>query len=158
MRTPACNWEWHVVNPESTNRLGRPVGYALVPEGLPALLADEQSSISVRAAFARHHLWVTRYADDERYPAGQLVNQHPGGVGLPAWTTADRHIDGEDIVLWHTFGLTHWPRPEGWPVMRVDSTGFTLKPIGFFDRSPTLDVPPSGGGKHCDSKAGPPVT
>ncbi|MBD3003818.1 primary-amine oxidase [Streptomyces sp. 5-10] len=154
---PARNREWHVVNPESTNRLGRPVGYALVPEGLPTLLADEQSSISARAAFARHHLWVTRYADDERYPAGHLVNQHPGGAGLPAWTTADRDIDGEDIVLWHTFGLTHWPRPEDWPIMPVDSTGFTLKPIGFFDRNPTLDVPPSGGGKHCDSKAGPPV-
>ena len=31
--------------------------------------------------------------------------------------------------------------------MPVDYTGFKLKPDGFFDRNPTLDVPASGG--HC---------
>ena len=40
------------------------------------------------------------------------MNQHPGGAGLPAFTAGDRSIDGEDIVVWHTFGLTHFPRPE----------------------------------------------
>lgn len=28
--------------------------------------------------------------------------------------------------------------------MPVDRTGFVLKPFGFFDRNPALDVPPSG--------------
>jgi primary-amine oxidase len=60
---------------------------------------------------------------------------------------ADRPIDGEDIVVWHTFGTTHFPRTEDWPVMPVDHTGFTLKPVGFFDRNPTLDVPASP--EHC---------
>jgi primary-amine oxidase len=46
-------------------------------------------------------------------------------------------------VVWHTFGLTHFPRTEDWPIMPVDRTGFTLKPTGFFDRNPTLDVPAS---------------
>ena len=96
----------------------------------------------------------------ERYSAGDLVNQHPGGAGLPAYTAQDRTLDGEDVVLWHTFGLTHFPRPEDWPVMAVDSCGFTLKPSGFFDRNPTLNVPAStsrhcvdsrtrGGDEHC---------
>ncbi|MCA2224955.1 primary-amine oxidase [Nonomuraea aurantiaca] len=137
---------WHVVNPEVTNRLGEPVGYALHPEGLPTLLAHENSSIRARAEFATSHLWVTRYHPRERYPAGDLVNQHPGGAGLPAYTAADRDIDGQDIVLWHTFGLTHFPRTEDWPIMPVDTCGFTLKPVGFFDRNPTLDVPPSSQG------------
>jgi Copper amine oxidase, enzyme domain len=39
-------------------------------------------------------------------------------------------------------------RTEDWPVMPVDRMGFTLKPHGFFDRNPTLDVPPSTAG-HC---------
>lgn len=134
---------WHVVNPAVTNRLGEPVGYALYPEGKPTLLAQEGSSIRARAEFATRHLWVTRYHPDERYPAGDLVTQHPGGAGLPAYTAADRDIDGQDLVLWHTFGLTHFPRPEDWPVMPVDTCGFVLKPVGFFDRNPTLDVPPS---------------
>ncbi|WP_433474518.1 primary-amine oxidase [Spirillospora sp. CA-142024] len=139
---------WHVVNPSSRNRLGRPVAYALYPEGEPTLLAAPGSSIRRRAAFATRHLWVTRYDQAERYPAGPLVNQHPGGDGLPRYTAHDRDIDGQDIVLWHTFGLTHFPRTEDWPVMPVDTCGFTLKPVGFFDRNPTLDVPPGTAG-HC---------
>jgi primary-amine oxidase len=139
---------WQVINPDVRNRFGRPVGYALYPEGLPTLLADESSSIHQRAAFATKHLWVTAYDPAERYSAGDFVNQHPGGGGLPTWTAADRSVDGADVVLWHTFGLTHFPRPEDWPVMPVDYAGFTLKPIGFFDRNPTLDVPPSSNG-HC---------
>ncbi|MCF6468655.1 primary-amine oxidase [Nonomuraea sp. MG754425] len=134
---------WHVVNPEVRNRLGRPVGYALHAEGRPTLMAAPGSSIHRRAEFATSHLWVTRYHPAERYPAGDLVNQHPGGAGLPAYTRADRDIDGQDIVLWHTFGLTHFPRTEDWPIMPVDTCGFVLKPVGFFDRNPTLDVPPS---------------
>ncbi len=139
---------WHVVNPAVANRLGRPVGYALHPEGKPTLLAGEGSSIRSRAAFATRHLWVTRYDPAERYSAGELVNQHPGGAGLPRYVEADRDIDTQDIVLWHTFGLTHFPRPEDWPVMPVDTCGFTLRPVGFFDRNPTLDVPPTTAG-HC---------
>ncbi|MFI7228187.1 primary-amine oxidase [Nonomuraea angiospora] len=140
---------WHVVNPGVRNRLGRPVGYALHPEGKPALLAHPESSIGRRAEFATRHLWVTRYHPAERYPAGDLVNQHPGGAGLPTYTRADRDIDGQDIVLWHTFGLTHFPRTEDWPIMPVDTCGFVLKPVGFFDRNPTLDVPPSAAERSC---------
>ena len=141
MAAPELGRVWRVSNPHSRNRLGQPVGYLLVPEGRPVLLADPSSSIARRAAFATRHLWVTRYDAEERYPAGEHVNQHPGGAGLPAFVARDRPIDGEAIVLWHTLGSTHFPRPEDWPVMPVDHCGFTLKPAGFFDRNPTLDVP-----------------
>uniref|UniRef100_A0AAU2A6G9 Amine oxidase n=1 Tax=Streptomyces sp. NBC_00093 TaxID=2975649 RepID=A0AAU2A6G9_9ACTN len=144
---------WHISNPGSLNRLGHPVAYALLPEGKPALLADPASSVAARAAFATKHLWVTRYDPAERYPAGDFVNQHPGGAGLPAYAAADRDLDGDgngqDIVVWHTFGLTHAPRPEDWPIMPVDYTGFKLKPVGFFDRNPTLDVPPTPTAHAC---------
>ena len=145
---PSRGRVWRIVNPDRVNRLGQPVGYVLRPEGQPVLLADEDSSIARRAAFATRHLWVTRYAPAERYPAGELVNQHQGGAGLPAFVARDRPIDGADIVLWHTFGTTHFPRTEDWPVMPVEYCGFTLKPSGFFDRNPTLDVP-AGFASHC---------
>jgi len=141
---------WHVTNPTKQNRLGQDVGYALYPEGQPVLLADPSSSIAQRAAFATKHLWVTKYDPAERYSAGQFVNQHPGGAGLPAFTAGDRDIDGEDIVVWHTFGLTHFPRPEDWPVMPVDYAGFKLKPQGFFDRNPALNVPAAPRAHCCD--------
>lgn len=144
---------WIVESTESTNRLGRPVGYKLHPEGLPTLLAAEGSSIHKRATFASKALWVSQYHEDERYPTGDFPNQHAGGAGLPEWTAADRSVDGEDLVVWHSFGLTHFPRVEDWPIMPVDVTGFTLRPEGFFDRSPVLDVPAPRKG-HCSTDAG----
>jgi len=140
---------WRIISTERANRFGRPTSYTLYPESAPTLLADPDSPLARRAGFAANHLWVTRYDPDQRWPAGDFVNQHPGGAGLPAFTAADRDIDGHDIVVWHTFGPTHVPRPEDWPVMPVARCGFTLKPTGFFDRNPTLDVPPSA--PHCTS-------
>ncbi|NUR06858.1 MAG: primary-amine oxidase [Nocardioidaceae bacterium] len=142
---------WQVSNPGRTNHLGHPVAYALHPEGLPTLLADPASSIARRAAFTTRHLWVTAQDDDQRYPAGQYVNQNPGNTGIDTWVRADRDIDGTDIVLWHTFGLTHFPRPEDWPIMPVDHTGFVMKPVGFFDRNPALDVPEPAS-RHCHTE------
>ncbi|MEH3075481.1 MAG: primary-amine oxidase [Quadrisphaera sp.] len=144
---------WVVTNPSVTNRLGEPVGYALHPQASPALLADPSSVVASRAAFSTKHLWVTPHDPAQRYAAGDLVNQHPGGAGLPAYTAADRSVEDTDVVLWHTFGLTHFPRPEDWPVMPTDYTGFQLKPHGFFDRNPALGVPAvlTSSNGHCSS-------
>jgi primary-amine oxidase len=139
---------WRVVSTSSSNRFGKPVAFTLHPEPSPALLADPASSLAARAGFATRALWVTRYDPAQRYPAGDFVNQSPGGGGLPAYIAADRDIDGQDIVVWHTFGPTHVVRTEDWPVMPASRTGFMLRPTGFFDRNPTLDVPASGG-HHC---------
>ena len=136
---------WRVVSTSRTNRFGRPTAYTLYPEAAPVLLADPAAPVSARAGFATNHLWVTRYDPAHRYPAGDFVNQNPGGAGLPAFIADDKDIDGADIVVWHTFGPTHFPRPEDWPVMPVARCGFVLKPAGFFDRNPTLDVPSRGG-------------
>jgi primary-amine oxidase len=132
---------WHITNTEKTNYLGGATGYVLMPEASPTLMADPASSIAKRAAFTQNHLFVTKYDPAERYPAGDFVHQNPGGDGLPRFMAADRDLDGEDIVLWHTFGPTHFPRLEDWPVMPTDHAKFTLKPYGFFARNPTLNVP-----------------
>ncbi|MGY4711545.1 primary-amine oxidase [Mycolicibacterium sp. CBM1] len=144
---------WRIINPGKHNQLNKPVGYTLHPEGNPLLLAADNSSIARRATFATRHLWVTPFERSERYPTGDFVNQHPGGAGLPTYTANDRSIDNTDIVVWHTFGLTHAPRLEDWPIMPVDYTGFTLKPDGFFDRNPTLDVP-GAPDSHCGTAHG----
>jgi primary-amine oxidase len=138
---------WKIVNPKRHNRLGQPVGYKLVPGATPTLLAHPDSSIAQRAGFARHNLWVTPYASDERRAAGEYPNQHAGGDGLPRWTAADRPIADTDIVVWHSFGVTHVVRPEDWPVMPVEYAGFLMAPVGFFERNPALDVPAGNG--HC---------
>ena len=90
----------------------------------------------------RHHLWVTQHADGELHAAGDYPNQHPGGDGLPAFTAGNRSLENTDVVLWFTCGSNHVARPEDWPVMPVEHAGFHLRPVGFFDRNPALDVPP----------------
>ncbi|MCI9889816.1 primary-amine oxidase [Micrococcales bacterium 31B] len=145
---------WVISNPEVKNRLGEPVGYTLHPMGNPTLLADPESSVARRAAFATKDLWVTQFDEAERYPTGDFVNQHAGHAGLPTYIRANRPLDGADLVVWHTFGLTHFPRVEDWPIMPVDTIGFKLRPEGFFDRSPVLDVPaPARGACHTEAGA-----
>jgi primary-amine oxidase len=145
---PARSRTWRIANRSARNGVGEPTAYKLLPGSTPTLLARPTSSVGRRAAFASHNLWVTPYDPDERRAAGDYPNQHAGGAGLPAWTEHDRPIVDTDIVVWHSFGLTHIPRPEDWPVMPVEYTGFTLVPYGFFDRNPALDVPPSGDQCH----------
>ena len=142
------NRVWLVSNPSAKNRLGGSTGYVLYPEGRPVLLADSESDIYKRAEFASKNLWVTPYSPEENYPAGDFVNMHSGGAGMPAWRAGNRSVDDTDIVVWHTFGLTHFPRIEDWPVMPVDTAGFVLKPHGFFGRNPALDIPESTS-DHC---------
>jgi primary-amine oxidase len=145
----ACSRTWRIVNHERRNGVGEAVGYKLVPSSTPVLLAQPGSSVAKRAAFATKHLWVTRYDPTERYAAGRYPNQHAGGAGLPEFQRADRSLVDEDVVVWHTFGSTHVPRAEDWPVMPVERVGFTLKPVNFFDRNPSLDVPRTSPGSEC---------
>ncbi|HEY6624670.1 MAG TPA: primary-amine oxidase [Acidimicrobiales bacterium] len=144
---PGSSRYWKFVNPTVRNRLGEPVAYKLVPGSTPTLLAHPESSVGRRAGFAQHNLWVTPFAPQERRGAGDYPNQHAGGDGLPLWTAADRSLTDTDLVAWHTFGVTHVPRPEDWPVMPVEYCGFQLVPVGFFDANPALDLPPSP--SHC---------
>ncbi|VXB63463.1 primary-amine oxidase [Aeromicrobium sp. 9AM] len=132
---------WEVASSHRRNAVGKPTAYHLVPEGRSTLLAQPDSSVSSRARFATKHLWATAFDPSERFPAGDYPNAHAGGAGIPAWREQNRSLDGTDIVLWHVFGPTHVPRPEDWPIMPVDYSGFAFKPYGFLDRNPALDLP-----------------
>jgi primary-amine oxidase len=140
---------WKVVNDNVRNGLGTPVGYKLVPSGAFPPLLDPSSPAFRRAEVIGHTLWVTPYRPDERWPCGDFPNLSERDAGLPAWTAADRPIENTDVVLWYVFGIHHITRPEDWPVMPSDIVSFWLKPFGFFDRNPALDVPPSP--HECDT-------
>ena len=139
---PARSRTWLVESASSRNRLGNPVAYKLIPGYSPTMLAGAESAIRSRATFATRNLWVTPFDEHEMHAAGDYPYQHAGGDGLPKWTAKDRPIAETDVVMWHTFGATHIARPEDWPIMPVESVSFTLKPFGFFDRNPSLDLAP----------------
>jgi primary-amine oxidase len=133
---------WTVVNDAVRSSLGVPVGYKLIPAGSFPPLLDRSSPVLRQAGAIGHTLWVTPYRVDERWPCGDFPNLSDGDSGLPRWTAANRPIENTDVVLWYVFGIHHITRPEDWPVMPVDRVSFWLKPAGFFDRNPALDVPP----------------
>ncbi len=147
---------WLITNESETNYLGQKTSYKLIPGENVLPFAHDDASVIKRAGFMTKHLWVTPYDPAEMDAAGDYPNQHPGGAGLPAYTKANRSLDNTDLVVWYTFGHHHVPRPEDWPVMPVMYTGFSLKPVSFFDRNPALDVPPSshGNGHHCGGHNG----
>ena len=134
---------WRVVNPNVLNRMGEPVGYKFFPMDNAVPFASPDSWWRKRAGFVNHHIWVTPFDEAENYAAGDYPNQSRGGDGLAAWTEKDRPVENTDVVLWYTFGHTHVPRPEDYPVMPTAYIGFLLKPNGFFARNPANDVPPS---------------
>ncbi|CAK7246286.1 MAG: hypothetical protein STHCBS139747_007913 [Sporothrix thermara] len=137
---------------------GRPVGYAIHSGGpRQMLLAHPDSWHARRARYATKPFWVTRYRDGEIHAAGDYTYQSlPGedaaainaeAVPVPGdvstWAGRGDKIDDEDLVVWHSISLTHNPRPEDYPVMPVETMMVSLKPSGFFDKNPALDVPQS---------------
>jgi primary-amine oxidase len=142
---------WKITNPAQLNHVGTPVAYKLVPSASIPALIDPSSPVFRRAQAIGHTLWVTPFAADERWPCGEFVNQSETDSGLPVWTAANRSIENTDVVLWYVGGIHHVPRVEDWPVMPADIVSFWLKPAGFFDRNPALDVGPS---TSCGCPAG----
>ena len=138
---------WRIANDSASNPLGQPPAYVLSPGSTVSMMADERSAIGQRAQFARKQLWVTAYDPAQRYPAGDYPAQSEPGQGVPEWIAAERSLRDADVVLWVTVGVNHIVRPEEWPIAPAHRAGFKLRPWGFFDRNPALDVPAPS---HCD--------
>ncbi|KKY16021.1 putative peroxisomal copper amine oxidase [Phaeomoniella chlamydospora] len=139
---------WEMCNEGKLNPYSKkPVSYKLVSREVPDLLPKEGGLVWKRAGFARHAVHVTKYSDSELHPAGRHVPQTSGepSMGLPQWieSTATDNIANSDVVLWHTFGITHFPSPEDYPVMPAEPMTLLLRPRNFFIKNPCLDVPPS---------------
>lgn len=150
---------WEMCNENKLNPYSKkPVSYKLVSREVPALLPKKGSLVWKRAGFARHAVHVTKYSDEEKYPAGRHVPQTSGepSQGLPQWIEANatQDIANTDVVLWHTFGITHFPSPEDYPVMPAEPMTLLLRPRNFFVRNPCLDVPPSFARTPAEVSAG----
>ena len=140
---------WRITNPNVQNWVGTPVAYKLEAGSAVRPFTHPDSPSGKRGRFIQHQLWVTPFSPDERFPAGEFVNQSDGSDGLPAWTAKDRPIENTDIVVWHSFGLHHPTRPEDHPVQPCVVCGFKLMPSGFFDQNPVIDLPRESNKASC---------
>ena len=132
---------WMVMNKNQKNSLGMPTSYMLMPSANSIYYPNFQADSRQRGEFATHHFWATRYKANELYAAGDYPNQGKKGRGLPQYTADNESLDNEDLVVWYTYGVTHIPRPEEWPIMTVHPAGFKIMSWGFFDQNPVLNVP-----------------
>jgi len=133
---------WKVKNPSKVNATsGDPVAYKLVPMAHPPLLAQPDSVIGKKGYFASKQLWVTPHDDTQRFPSGDYVLGAKDCAGLKVYTKDDAPVSGKDPVMWYSFGVTHIVRPEDFPIMNVEVCGFQLKPAGFFEKNPCIDLP-----------------
>jgi len=140
-RNPQAQRYWKFESRERTNYMGKPTAYKLDPVNSITPYHDPEGPSGKRMGYIYNHLWATKCDAEQRYPAGEFVHGSDGSGGLPDWVKAGRVIDGEDIVVWHVFGLHHLPRLEDYPVQPCVRTGFRLMPSGFFDQNPNLDLP-----------------
>ncbi|KZV98915.1 hypothetical protein EXIGLDRAFT_669120 [Exidia glandulosa HHB12029] len=153
----ASDRRWKIVNRARKHYAsGQPVGFALhgVRGVASTLLARPDSLAARRAGFSRRTLWVVPDNEDKHgtsqrmWPAGRYVPQTRGEATdvVDVWargTPNEDKIADEDIVVFVTFGATHIPRPEDFPVMPAEHVILSLKPWSFFKQNPSLDVPAS---------------
>ncbi|KAK7548665.1 putative copper amine oxidase [Phyllosticta paracitricarpa] len=149
---PQNNRIFRIINSARKNGIsGKPVSYKFVPPPTQLLLADPQSTQSKRAKFAQHHVWVTKYKDNELYAGGRFTLQSTKEVGGVADAVArDESVENDDVVVWSVFGLTHNPRVEDWPVMPVEILQINLRPSDFFEGNPSIDVPSNKNGTSVE--------
>lgn len=83
---------------------------------------------------------------------GAVVILEEGCGEDKSWVHDRAVVRNEDIVVWHTFGLTHNPRVEDFPVMPAEIAQVHLRPYNFCLFNPTNDVPPSS---QLDNKSVP---
>lgn len=142
---PFANRCFKIVNEDVRNRIsGNPVGYKLIPQPCQLLIASKDSVVRKRARFAEHHIWVTQYRDGELWAGGKWTNQSlVEKDGVFDYASRNDDVQKRDLVLWHTFGMTHNPRVEDFPVMPVEISTISFKPADFFERNPAIDVPQS---------------
>jgi primary-amine oxidase len=129
-----------VVNEDRTNVVGNPVSYEVLVANHARLLLDPDDWPARRARFLQHDVWVTPYAPTERYAGGEYIFASRGDDGLSKWTTSNRAIRKQDIVMWINLGMHHLTRAEDLPVMPMVWHSFKLRPHNFFDRNPAIDL------------------
>lgn len=134
-----------IVNENKINPITmEPVGYKLAPFPSALLMAPEGTVARSRAKYATHHFWVTKHKDQEFYAGGNWTNQSAEETGgCSDAVKRNENVRNDDVVLWHSFGLTHYPRIEDFPIMPMERIVVGLHPYGFFSENPAMDVPTS---------------
>lgn len=138
---------WDIINPNSINPYsGKPASYKIVSGQTATMMAHTNSTPQKRAPWAKHSISVVKYEEDRLYPSGVHVPQSSGdgAHGIKAWIgDGSDKIENTDIIVFHTFGISHVPSPEDFPLMNAEPISLLMRPRHFFTQNPALDIQPS---------------
>ncbi|GME66697.1 unnamed protein product [[Candida] boidinii] len=138
---------WDFFNPKKLNPYsGKPVSYKLVSAQCPPLLAKPGALVYKRAPWANTTIKVVPFKEDRLYPSGDHVPQWSGdgNIGMRKWLgdKTDK-IEDTDILVFHTFGISHFPAPEDFPLMPAEPISLLMRPRHFFTENAGMDIVPS---------------
>lgn len=143
---PQRHRTFSIINPSKRHYAsGLPVGYKIHTKDFEPLVVQPDSQVAQRAAFATKPLWITPFDEEQLWPAGKYVPQTRGAPAdsIGNWVADRAPTADTDVVVWLTYGITHIPRPEDFPVMPVEHLNVWLKPSNFFSINPAHDLPAS---------------
>lgn len=141
---PSKHRTFAIVNPNKTHYAsGLPVSYRIHTRDYETLATRPDSKVSKRAQFATRALWVSKHDEEQLWPAGKYVAQQRDTPDdcISKWVSDAHDTTNTDVVAWVTFGITHVPRPEDFPIMPVEHLSVWLKPANFFNWNPAQDLP-----------------
>jgi primary-amine oxidase len=141
---PKAQRVWSIANKNRTHYAsGKPVSYKIHTRDFTPLALREDSMAGKRAQFATRSLWVSKFDEEQLWPSGKYVPQQRDTAedSIGNWVKDGHNVADEDVVVWLTFGVTHVPRPEDFPVMPVEHLSVWLKPANFFKMNPAHDLP-----------------
>ncbi len=141
---PLAARSWLIASADTDQRARRRrPAYKLEPgPQRPAVLAARLAAGRPRRVRREAPVGHARSSSASATPPGSTSRRTPASTAWSATPRATARWTRRDLVVWYTAGAHHVVRPEDWPVMPVSRVGFHLKPVGFFDGNPMLDLPP----------------
>ncbi|KAH8919795.1 amine oxidase catalytic domain-containing protein [Atractiella rhizophila] len=133
-----------IANKNQTNRWGNPRAYAIHPQTSTIHMTNLKSKRTLKNVnWAKQHVAVTKYHDNERWSSSQWNINLPGAppVDFYEWFNSES-LDQEDLVAWVSLGMHHIPRAEDSPMTLTNlaHSSLLLTPFNYFDYDISMDL------------------
>ena len=134
---------WTVINENLRNKWGNFRGIKIEhTQEYQEVLSNDHPALSAVPQM-KYNIAVTKHRDNEEFVDSFQYDDrrlHDPIHNLDHFLN-DEGIENEDIVTWMSVHFLHLPSNEDFPMTTGAPKGFLIKPLNFFDETPTFDMP-----------------